>query len=79
MQAILGNADITDEELMTAMIGAEALIDSIPLTYQSVNPADDVPLTPSHFLYGRSGASLLQTCDTIPTSTLGKDGAEYRS
>ena len=51
ISAILGNADITDEELMTAIIGAEGLINSRPLTYQSTDPADDVPLTPNHFLH----------------------------
>ena len=35
--AIPGQADITDEELMTAIIGAEELINSRPLTYQSAN------------------------------------------
>ena len=51
--AILSNADITDEELMTAFTGAEALLNSRPLTYQSANPEDDVPLTPNHFLFGQ--------------------------
>ena len=55
INAILGNADNTDEELMTAFIGAEALINSRPLTYQSANPHDDVPLTPNHFLHGQIG------------------------
>ena len=36
--AILGNADVTDEELTTAFTGAEALINSRPLTYQSADP-----------------------------------------
>ena len=49
LNAILGNADITDEELMTALTGAEALVNSWPLTYQSANPHDDIPLTPNHF------------------------------
>ena len=53
--AILGNADVTDEELMTAFTGAEALINSRPLTYQSASPSDDVPLTPNHFLFGQVG------------------------
>ena len=53
--AILQNADVTDEELMTAFTGAEALINSRPLTYQSMNPKDDVPLTPNHFLFGQIG------------------------
>ena len=52
---ILGNADISDEELVTAFVGAEGLINSRPLTYQSSHPADDVPLIPNHFLYGQLG------------------------
>ena len=58
MYAILGKADVNDEELMTAMIGAEGLINSRPLTYQSANPLDDVPLTPNHFLHGQIGGSV---------------------
>ena len=50
---ILGNADVSDEELMTAFTGAEASINSRPLTYQSTNPADAVPLTPNFFLTGQ--------------------------
>ena len=53
--AILSNADITDEELLTAFVGAEGLINSRPLTYQSANPKDKVPLTPNHFLIGQMG------------------------
>ncbi|XP_015765556.1 PREDICTED: uncharacterized protein LOC107344425 [Acropora digitifera] len=53
--AILGSADVNDEELMTAFTGAEALINSRPLTYQFANPSDDVPLTPNQFLYGQIG------------------------
>jgi len=34
VEAILGNAGITDEELATAFIGAEALLNSRPLTNQ---------------------------------------------
>ena len=53
--AILGNSDATDEELMTAFTGAEALINSRPLTYQSANPQDDISLTPNYFLHGQLG------------------------
>ena len=55
--AILGSADVTNEELMTAFTGAEALINSRPLTYmyQSANPSDDTPITPNHFLIGQGG------------------------
>ena len=52
---VLGNADINDEELMTTFVGAESLINSRPLTYQSSHPADNVPLTPNHFLFGQLG------------------------
>ncbi|XP_046567596.1 uncharacterized protein LOC124275936 [Haliotis rubra] len=53
--AILGSGDITDEELITAFVAAEGLINSRPLTYQSAHPGDDVPLTPNHFLHGQCG------------------------
>ena len=55
---ILSNADITDEELLTAFVGAEGLINSRPLTYQSANPKDEVPLTPNHFLIGQMGGKV---------------------
>ena len=61
INGILGNADITDEELMTAIVGAEGLINSRPLTYQSANPADDTPLTPNHFLHGQIGGQFAPT------------------
>ena len=52
---ILGNADVTDEELHTAFTGAESLLNLRPLTYQSADIKDDVPLTPNHFLFGQVG------------------------
>ena len=42
--AILSSADITDEELLSAIVGAEGLINSQPLTYQSADRPDLVPL-----------------------------------
>ena len=50
--AILGNSDVNDEELMTAFTGAEASINSRPLTYQCANPQDDIP---NHLLHGQLG------------------------
>ena len=49
---ILKGVDVTDEELTTAFTGAKGLLNSRPITYQSANPMDDVPLTPNHFLFG---------------------------
>ena len=51
--AILGAADITDAELLCALVGTEGLINSRPLTYQSAVPTDLIPLTPNHFLHGQ--------------------------
>ena len=55
VEAILGKGDLTDEQVATALTGAEVLLNSRPLTYQSANPADDVPLTLNHFLTGQNG------------------------
>jgi hypothetical protein len=63
--AILRGADVNDEELMTAFTGAEALINSRPLTYQSSHPSDVTPLTPNHFLFGQVGGEFApQSVDT---------------
>ena len=67
---ILGDADINDEELASAIIGAEGLINSRPLTYQSANHADILPLTPNHFLHGQLGGEFapdsVDICDFNP-------------
>ena len=61
IKAILGQADINDEELMTTIIGAERLINSRPLTYQSACHIGDVPLTQNHFLHGQIGGTFAPT------------------
>ena len=53
--AVLSNSDVMDEELITVVAGAESLLNSRPLTYQSADPRDDIPLTPNHFLFGQMG------------------------
>ena len=53
--AVLSSSDVTDEELITVVTGAESLLNSRPLTYQSANIKDDVPLTPNHFLHWQMG------------------------
>ncbi|XP_053400551.1 uncharacterized protein LOC128557312 [Mercenaria mercenaria] len=67
--AILQNASVTDEELMTAFAGAEGLINSRPLTYQTSNPADCIPLTPNNFLHGQIGGKFApESVDTTEFS-----------
>lgn len=56
--AILSRADVIDEKLLSAVVGVEDLMNSRPLTYQSVNPQDPVSLTPKHFLYASKGVGL---------------------
>ena len=49
LRSILGNVDVADEELHTAICGAESLLNSRPITYVSADD-DLTPLTPNHFL-----------------------------
>ena len=49
------NADIIDEELLSAFAGAEGLINSRSLTYQSADADDVSPITPNNFLFGQLG------------------------
>ena len=80
INAILRNAAITDEKLITAVTGAEGLINSRPLTYQSANPADHVPLTPYHFLHGQMGGQFAQTsADACQSIIRGRDGVGYNN
>ena len=53
--AILNNANVKDEELMTAFCGAEALISSRPLMYQLASVKYNVPIRPNHLLHGQMG------------------------
>ena len=56
--AVLKGASVSDEELMSAFCGVEALLNSRPLTYQSADHRDVCPLTPNHFLHGRINSTL---------------------
>ena len=55
IDVVLSSSDVTDEELITVVSSAESLLNSRPLTYQSANIKDDVPLTPNQFLHGQMG------------------------
>jgi hypothetical protein len=58
LRTILGDAEVNDEELHTAICGAERLLNSRPITYVSSDINDLAPLTPSHFLVGQLGGDL---------------------
>ena len=79
LNAILENADITDEELMTTLTGAEALVNSRPLTYQSAYPHDDIPLTPNHFCTAKLGVISLHHQSTARSSIFESDGGGFKS
>ena len=67
MQHVLHKAGLTDEELITAMAGAEDLINSRLLIYQSANGRDLPLLTPNHFLIGQMGGKVAP--DSVDTTT----------
>ena len=52
MYSQLLQGDVSDEELLTIMTGAEAMVNSRPLTYQSADGKDIVPLTLTIFCMG---------------------------
>ena len=56
--ATISQAELTDEELLSAIAGAEGLLNSRPLTYIGNDPHDDLPLTPNHFLFGQLSGQL---------------------
>ena len=62
IKAVFRNADINDEELTTLFIWTENfLLNYRPLTCQTPNPEDNMPLTPNHFLYGHQGETFSPT------------------
>ena len=69
LRVVLGNGNVNDEELMTAFVGVEALLNSHPLTYQLADPKDGTPLTTSPFLHGQiEGVSAPESVDQVTFS-----------
>lgn len=58
--ALMGNADVNDKELLTVFTGVESLINSRPLTPLSGDPNDEPVLTPNHLLIGQMGGKRRQ-------------------
>ena len=46
----MGNANVNDDELVTAFVGAELLVNNRPLISY---PTDNVLLIPNHFMHGQ--------------------------
>lgn len=53
--SILDRRSLTDEMCSTIMVEVVSLVNGRPLTYMSVDPE---PLTPNHFLLGRSNPNV---------------------
>ena len=58
VNAVLGNADVSNEELQTTFTGVESLMNSRPLAQLSHDPNDEPVLTPNHFLVGHMSGEL---------------------
>lgn len=58
VRKIVGNINLTFEELYTVMVQVEGILNSRPLVSMSSDSSDYNPLTPAHFLIGRPIVSL---------------------
>lgn len=70
---VLSMAHLDYEEMNTVLVQIEAILNSRPLTPISSDPSDFVPLTPAHFLIGRTLTMLpAPQVDQTPLHTLSR-------
>ncbi|XP_071580238.1 uncharacterized protein [Temnothorax nylanderi] len=73
LRRIAGNAVLTFEEFYTFLTQIEALLNSRPLIPMSSDPNDLTPITPAHFLIGRTLTSVADpTLMHLPESKLSR-------
>lgn len=73
LRRVAGNTILTFEELYTLLTQIEAVLNSRPLTPMSSDPNDLIPLTPAHFLIGRTlTAPADPTLTDLPESRLSR-------
>ena len=61
LKRVVGNTILTYEQMYTVFTQIEAILNSRPLSPLSEDPHDYNPLTPSHFLIGRTLSSIPET------------------
>lgn len=73
LKRILGNSNLTYEDFSTVLTQIEAILNSRPLCPLSSDPTDYTPLTPAHFLIGKSLTAIPEACFVdIPDNRLRK-------
>jgi hypothetical protein len=67
LKHVMFKRDLTEEELLTALVSAEGMINQRPLSYVGSDQEDFI-LTPNHFLHGSLGGMIApEVLDNTPT------------
>jgi len=62
LKVVLGCITVKEEVLRTVLAEVTAILNAHPLTHLSVDPEDESPLTPNHFLLGRAHPHIPPDC-----------------